>query len=74
MVRLSRNRQEDPVWENDDVKAHRRYAKRDEPFLKQDTAGSNFVERGDEDGDADDVSFGVPVEDLADLLPTFDEF
>ena len=73
MVRLSRNRQEDPVWENDDVKSHQRYAKRDEPNLKQDTTGARFADHGDQDGDADDVSFGVSVEDLADLLPTFDQ-
>ena len=73
MVRLSRNRQEDPVWENDDVKSHQRYAKKDEPTLKHDTTGARFADHGDQDGDADDVSFGVSVEDLADLLPTFDQ-
>lgn len=73
MVRLSRNRQEDPVWENDDVKSHQRYAKIDEPILKKDTTGARFAEHGEQNGNADDVSFGVSVEDLADFLPTFDQ-
>ena len=72
MVRLSRNRQHDPVWENSDLKAHQQFATRDETTLKKDTTGSKFAEHGKQDGDADDVLFGVSVDNLADLLPTFD--
>ena len=34
---------------------------------------ATFAAHGKQDGDADDVLFGVSVDDLTDLLPTFDQ-
>ena len=73
VVRLSRTRQEDPVWSNTDLKPNRRYACRDEPCLQKDTAGCEFAESAGRDVDDNDVSFGISVEDLKELLPTFDQ-
>ena len=73
MVRLSRTRLEDSVWHNSDLKPNRRYARRDEPCLQKDTAGCEFAESAGLDGDDDDVSFCISVEDLTDCLPTFDQ-
>ena len=47
--------------------------KKDEPTLKKDTANCSFDKHAEREVGDDDVSFGVSVEDLADLLPSFDE-
>ena len=73
MVRLSRNRQHEPVWENSDLKEHQRFSTKDGPTLKTYTTGHNFAKPGQQDEDTEDVVFGVSVDDLADVLPTFDQ-
>ena len=50
--------------ENSDLKANRRYARRDERGLHHDTAGCFFSESAKHDGDEEDVVFGVSVKDL----------
>ena len=59
--------------ENSDLKANRRYARRDEPGLHHDTAGCVFSESAKHDGDENDVVFGVSVKDLTSCLHTCDE-
>ena len=73
MVRLSRTRQEDPVWQNSDLKSQRGFSRKDEPSLDKDTARCKFGTSTKADGDDEEVSFAVSSEDLTGFLPTFDQ-